>query len=208
MASTSVGGQHRPIRPAPARSGLHQVTIRALKMLSLKRPLDENDWYPSWNDALKLAFPSSKGYMIGPASIIYREDNEIVQQRITDKGQRGEYRSPDFVVLKERRLANRNISHKIVLLVEIKNSTRWDEGSINKLKEQVIVQAEFALKDSSNFVHYLAAIGPHWQYGVKRSDRLDLDVIMDWRYGLHTLKAWQELEELARLVEAAHLESN
>jgi len=54
-------------------------------------------------------------------------------------------------------------------------------------------------------VHWIAAIGPHWQYGQKVDDGGDVQKLINWHNTIHDLVSWNDLEAPIQLIAADHI---
>lgn len=166
-----------------------EVICRRLERFTADPPRFENAWYGPWTGILTFLFPPAEGYVVTPQSRLYGDDDSSV--------------IPDFTIEVER-----VEDERLVLIVEIKNSSHWPNG-IHRLLQQLNGQANHAFAENAREeLYWIAVIGPHWKYGVKEDDGQDegnhhgLIPLIEWHHTTHDDASFADFLELAALVRA------
>lgn len=171
----------------PSSSTLHagmfdQATQAALERPTLQGSPSESMWYGPWNSIIVSLFPSSDGYIVTP------------QMRYPQIGQ-----IPNFA-LEVARLRIPPTTFQVVLVVEIKNSHLWPSG-ISRLERQLDAHTDASFAETAlNKVYWIAALGPHWRFGVKEEDGQGIRPLTDWHHEIHDEASYDNLQQLASLV--------
>lgn len=158
--------------------------VNSLKDLTYRQPENESEWYGAWNAILSELFPSKKGYIISPQTIVKSISNDYI--------------IPDFYI-EVLKITSSTIK-RIVLIVEIKNTPRWP-GWKEKIEEQITQQSDYAFdKTAKEKVYCIMAIGPHWKYGIKHDDGQKVESMIDWHETIHDIDSYNDFKKLKKLV--------
>ena len=162
------------------------VTRTVLEYYTMHPPATKDVWYGPWNTILTSLFPSTEGYIVTPQ----RHPPDDSDSHI-----------PDFII-QVVKLSTAPLIFRTVLIVEIKNSQRWESG-IPALVRQLNRQTDAAFAGTAHTkVYWIGTIGPNWRYGKKENNGRDLQALIGWHHTTHDQASFDDLQVLARLVAA------
>jgi len=163
------------------------LTRTILEHYTAHPPTTEDVWYGPWTSILTTLFPTTQGYMVTP------------QRRLSDDS---ESHIPDFII-EVARLSTPPLTLRTVLVVEIKNTQRWQSAGIEALQRQLNRQTDAAFAGTAHTkLYWIGTIGPHWRYGEREDNGQDLRPLIDWHHTTHDPASYHDFRVLVDLVTA------
>ena len=162
------------------------LTCKVLEEYSIRPPTNEDLWLGPWLTILTTLFPDADNYLVSPQIKTYSE-------RGATKG------LPDLILEVAKRV-DQPFGLRTVLIVEIKNPHHWPDG-VDHIMHRIDLDTgcEFS-KTAFDKLYWIAAIGPHWRYGVREEDERRVGPLIDWHHSVHDAASFTDFQALATLV--------
>jgi len=164
------------------------LTCKILQEYSIHPPENQDLWLGPWLTILTILFPPTDDYVVSPQIKTYNERGAV--------GGR-----PDLVI-EVAKYTSQPFALRTILIVEIKNAQHWPDGVDHMLRRIDIDTGYEFNKTSCDKLYWIAAIGPHWTYGVREEDERRARPLIEWRHSVHDAASFTNLQELATLVRA------
>src|SRR5258707_15494389 len=162
------------------------LTCKVLEEYSIRPPKNENLWLGPWLTILTTLFPA---------------DNYLVSTQIKTYSERDAKGRPDLI-LEVAKPLDQPFGLRTILIVEIKNPHHWPDG-VDHIMRRIDLDTGYEFsKTALNKVYWIAAIGPHWQYGIREEDERRARPLIDWHHSVHDAASFTAFQALATLVRA------
>ncbi|KAI9566363.1 hypothetical protein HD554DRAFT_2117546 [Boletus coccyginus] len=146
----------------------------SIHLYSVNPPKNQDLWLGPWLTILTILFPPADNYLVSPQIKTYSEKDVV-------KG------LPNLILEVVKPADQPFFALQTILIVEIKNTHHWPNG--------------FS-KTALDKLYWIAAIGPHWLYGVREEDECKGRPLIDWHHSVHDAASFTDLQALATLVRA------
>ncbi|KAK2465586.1 hypothetical protein APHAL10511_002478 [Amanita phalloides] len=164
------------------------LTCKVLEEYSIRPPKNEDLWLGPWLTILTTLFPAADNYVVSPQIKTYSE-------RDANQG------LPDLI-LEVAKSVDQPFGLQTILIVEIKNPHHWPDG-VDHIMRRIDLDTGYEFsKTAFNKLYWIAAIGPHWRYGVREEGERRAGPLIDWHDSVHDAASFTEFQALATLVRA------
>jgi len=168
------------------------LICKVLEEYSIHPPESQDLWLGPWLAILTILFPPSDNYIVSPQIKTYSERDAV-------KG------LPDLIIeVAKQAQADQpcNGALRTILIAEIKNTQHWPNG-IDHILRRIDVDTGYEFsKTARDKLFWIAAVGPHWQYGIRDEDERRARPLIDWHHSIHDAASFTDLQSLATLARA------
>ena len=165
------------------------LTCKVLEDYSIHPPKNQDLWLGPWLTILTILFPPADNYLVSPQIKTYSEKDAA-------KG------LPDLILEVAKPVDQPLFALRTILIVEIKNTHHWPNG-VDHIMRRIDVDTGYEFsKTALDKLYWVAAIGPHWLYGVREEDERKGRPLIDWHHSVHDAASFTDFQTLATLVRA------
>ena len=126
---------------------------------------------------MTVLFPPAEGYLVSPKIKTYSERDAV-------KG------LPDLII-EVTKVASPPLLLRTILIVEITNTHHWPNG-VDHMLRRIDLDTEYEFsKTGLDKLYWIAAVGPHWTYGVKEEERTSRPLI-EWHHSVHDMASFSD----------------
>ncbi|KAG6380452.1 hypothetical protein JVT61DRAFT_8591 [Boletus reticuloceps] len=161
---------------------------RILQDYSIRPPSKEYGVGP-WLSILAILSPPYEGYMISPRGKTYFE-------RGSPEG------IPGFSLAVAKPAGPLPAPLRTILIVEVKDIHHWPDGIDDMLRRVDEDTGRSFSKTAADKLYWIAALGPHWMYGVREEEETATRTLIDWHYTMHDEASFADFQALVALVRA------
>jgi hypothetical protein len=166
------------------------MTRTVLEHYTAHPPAIEDFWFGPWTAILTTVFPTSQEYIVTPQRRVQEDPESYI---------------PDFIIEVAKMSTAPALTFRTVLVLQVKNTQRWQSTGIEALQRQLNRQTDVAFAGTAHTkLYWIGTIGPHWRYG-EREDGQDLRPLIDWHHTTHDLASYNDLRALVDLVSALYV---
>ena len=165
------------------------LICKVLEEYSIHPPKNQDLWLGPWLAILMILFPPADNYLVSPQIKTYSKQDAVNSL-------------PDLIIEVAKPANHQPFALRTVLIVEIKNTQHWPNG-IDHILRRIDVDTGYEFsKTALDKLYWIAAVGPHWQYGVREEDEHRASPLIDWNHSVHDATSFTDLRALATLVHA------